>query len=458
MPIQPTLPVIVLGLFVLGLLGAIGLTWLVALVRFVTRQPILPDRPVRRVPWGLFSIVALIIVYAGVQGAAVGMFVTYKVATKKAARPINQAGPAQPGPTVKGAPAGVSDADKMVMMAVLSLFLIPIVPMTLRATCRAGWADLGLSPFRLTDVAYGMLGCLFILPITTFVMTLVSRLTKPTPHQLIEALKGDSSGRMMLLAMLTAVVAAPIVEEMFFRGVLLGWLTKLVEPRPFDDFAFEELTSFELQAGTGLAIEPGAERENPYLAPEATLGDPLRSPGIGEFEPSPMSGRGALADLPFAWMIPNVMTSLVFAGLHFEQWPAPIPLFLLSLMLGYLYRRTGSLFAPMAMHATFNGINMTFLLLALWSGLPISPAPEKPPIVEPIEACVPVETVKLTDSWNPGIGEEFPLATRGRTDRITSPFHYWCRAVGVTSRNASMQMEAQPRNRSESRFREIRCG
>ena len=48
----------------------------------------------------------------------------------------------------------------------------------------------------------------------------------------------------------------------------------------------------------------------------------------------------------FSLWTANVVVSLLFAGLHADQWPAPVPLFLLSLVLGWLYLRTGGLAAP----------------------------------------------------------------------------------------------------------------
>src|SRR5262249_2958108 len=55
------------------------------------------------------------------------------------------------------------------------------------------------------------------------------------------------------------------------------------------------------------------------------------------------------------------LTSLMFAALHAAQWPAPIPLFLLAVGLGVVYQRTGSLIAPICMHAVFNAFSTLML-------------------------------------------------------------------------------------------------
>jgi membrane protease YdiL (CAAX protease family) len=49
-------------------------------------------------------------------------------------------------------------------------------------------------------------------------------------------------------------------------------------------------------------------------------------------------------------------TSLLFAAAHSSVWPSPVPLLVLGLGLGWLAQRTGSLVAPILVHALFNGV------------------------------------------------------------------------------------------------------
>ena len=56
-------------------------------------------------------------------------------------------------------------------------------------------------------------------------------------------------------------------------------------------------------------------------------------------------------------------TALLFAMSHANVWPAPIPLFLLALGLGWLAQRTQSLLGAMIWHALFNGVACVELLL-----------------------------------------------------------------------------------------------
>jgi hypothetical protein len=60
-----------------------------------------------------------------------------------------------------------------------------------------------------------------------------------------------------------------------------------------------------------------------------------------------------------------IITSIIFVAMHVgaAQWHALPALFVLSLGFGWVYERTGRLAAPIAMHITFNGINLALALL-----------------------------------------------------------------------------------------------
>jgi hypothetical protein len=51
------------------------------------------------------------------------------------------------------------------------------------------------------------------------------------------------------------------------------------------------------------------------------------------------------------------LTSLIFGFLHPYLWMV-VPLFLLSMCLGYIYQRTGNLWATITIHAVFNGVSV----------------------------------------------------------------------------------------------------
>jgi hypothetical protein len=63
-----------------------------------------------------------------------------------------------------------------------------------------------------------------------------------------------------------------------------------------------------------------------------------------------------------------VLTSLIFGAVHWAQWPAPVALCVLGLVIGTVYHRTGSLIAAVCMHASFNAFSTTAMLVGALYG------------------------------------------------------------------------------------------
>jgi membrane protease YdiL (CAAX protease family) len=70
---------------------------------------------------------------------------------------------------------------------------------------------------------------------------------------------------------------------------------------------------------------------------------------------------GAMASL--------VTTSLIFACAH-GNLPSALPLFLLGMLLVYTYERTGSLWAPVAVHFLFNTATVAMQFVSRWYDIP----------------------------------------------------------------------------------------
>jgi Type II CAAX prenyl endopeptidase Rce1-like len=58
-----------------------------------------------------------------------------------------------------------------------------------------------------------------------------------------------------------------------------------------------------------------------------------------------------------------IASSALFAAVHSQVWPSPVPLFVLALGLGYLYMRTRSLVGPVVVHGMFNAVSAVYLLM-----------------------------------------------------------------------------------------------
>jgi hypothetical protein len=64
---------------------------------------------------------------------------------------------------------------------------------------------------------------------------------------------------------------------------------------------------------------------------------------------------------PYGWL-PILGSSLLFSLAHFGYGTDPVPIFVLALILGYVYRRTHRIVPCIVMHALFNLVTM----LTLW--------------------------------------------------------------------------------------------
>lgn len=149
-------------------------------------------------------------------------------------------------------------------------------------------------------------------------------------HPSLDRLQQSNNPKILVDTWLTAVLIAPIVEELLFRGVLQGWLQRW---SPDSHPAF-----------------PAVILGNPR--PPATDGPPA----MATTQPTRNIYWPAI-----------VITSILFGLAHFSQGPAPISLFYLSLGLGYLYQRTGSLIACIVMHMMLNAITMTLFTISLFT-------------------------------------------------------------------------------------------
>ncbi len=176
----------------------------------------------------------------------------------------------------------------------------------------AGW---GLHVRQIPrGILYGLLGFAIIFPLVQFFGLDLNYIYsffhyQMSEHPTFQAL--DEPNRTLVQKLIlygSAVVVAPLAEELFFRGILQTTL---------------------IQFRWGLLV--------PQLMPPSSV--PV------DHRPSTFQRWAAI-----------VIASLAFAAVH-QGDQAPI-IFVLALGLGYVYERTGILWASMALHAAFNGTEM----------------------------------------------------------------------------------------------------
>jgi membrane protease YdiL (CAAX protease family) len=175
----------------------------------------------------------------------------------------------------------------------------------LRLIHGATLSHLSLIPTK-RDIRRGLVATVWILSPVLIINLIISNLVK-YEHPVTDLLAQQSNAGTFLLLFFSAAVVTPIAEELQFRLLLQGGLQQLADPPP--------------------------PRQTESSAPSNSSWQPLT-----------------------AW--PVYVTSLIFGLLHYGQGAAPIPLFFLSLGLGFLYQRTGRLVPAIVVHMMLNGATL----------------------------------------------------------------------------------------------------
>jgi membrane protease YdiL (CAAX protease family) len=218
--------------------------------------------------------------------------------------------------------------------------------------------QLGLTTRRLgRNVLAGVVGMLALTPAVFGVYWLVRRLYELAgqhgieKHALEVMAQQDLSTLEWVMLIFTATVAAPILEELSFRGVLQPWL------------ASRRWGSHLAMLGA-LAIAVSF-RWNDLLDAWPKGSKALATAGT--------PALFVLGLLPIYLLVcwrtrtplgPAIFAaSLLFACVHTSVWPTPVPLFVLAIGLGVLARRTRSLVGPIVLHGLFNAVSCVQLLM-----------------------------------------------------------------------------------------------
>lgn len=219
-------------------------------------------------------------------------------------------------------------------------------------------ASVGLIP---KGIVIGALSFVAIAPILYSLLavteTLAEHITHKMPpvHPMLKALATDHSATSLAFLSFLIVVAAPISEELFFRGLIQSWLGQKLAV---------------------LAARAAEERENsPRRWAGARIADFFGTLFTGTphasasaEDPSANSWPAGLW-LPRSRWIAILISATLFAGMHFavakgydEYFPV---LFLLGVALGYIYERTGNIWTDITMHACFNFIPTLLILCGI---------------------------------------------------------------------------------------------
>ncbi len=342
----------------LGLFSLVISAWLRIATRLLRGDRVLPDRLIAtpsRPPWGSGTVLLSLLLFLGLSVVVMGVYRSVKrefvpaqagaPALAPAAQPAESPAPANP----------LTALEQVGLTAVVNVLLIPLLPLLAWFTAGARLRDFGLSRERLGgQLGLGFGAGFFVVPIIYLVQALAGLIWSPNQHELSVMLERQFSPAAAVLGAVTAVILAPILEEMLFRSILQRWLIAL-----FDDL----IQAIQGAPTTASETDPTPTRAAGYLAPTQIepAEDATREAGNGLAPP---------ATAPAAAMLGIALTSFLFGIVHAPQWPAPVPLFLFAAAIGLVYQRTGSLIAAICMHATLNGISTGAMLLMVLFGTP----------------------------------------------------------------------------------------
>jgi membrane protease YdiL (CAAX protease family) len=178
----------------------------------------------------------------------------------------------------------------------------------------------------LPGVLRGVLGFVVVLPIMIWWMLILQwfykiiQLQHPKEHELLHELSQARHLGTKAAIVIGATFVAPVFEELIFRAHLQTLLVR----------AFKNIVT----------------QSQPVIAGEAL---------------PPIDPPSSKPHVVWPYWLAIFFSSLLFAAIH-TGWMAPA-IFVLSICLGYLYQRTGNLWATITLHSLFNVFNTIMFLV-----------------------------------------------------------------------------------------------
>jgi membrane protease YdiL (CAAX protease family) len=324
--------------------------------------PLLPGWKPWRVPWGGFEVFAGFLVLALVVPDVVLLGLSRTGVYQEIYGPDFPSVPVQPTPpleasaAVAGLPTAVAVqetheiaglvrrlwANSFALVVQLGILLVAarvLYPLWRRSSGSGFWASLTLG-----ITAWAILAPLVLA--FNVVVNVVSLLfdSVPEEHSLTKL-----GGRPLLdsvLFVFQACVAAPIIEEVLFRGLVLSWALGGRKPSPSGDAPSEYRPWLVLVVGILFAAL--SSRTGPLLFGVVLALGLVAIVGLVRSKRRTVSA---------------IYSSAAFFGLvHSGVWPSPIPLFFFGLGLGWLAVRTRGVLVPIIVHGLFNAISTVYVL------------------------------------------------------------------------------------------------
>jgi membrane protease YdiL (CAAX protease family) len=235
-------------------------------------------------------------------------------------------------------------------LQIMSILLLPRV--TGIRLEQIGWTFRGID----WNSLWGAVGWIILTPLCFVVNYGIIALYGPEAashveeHPFVQMSRQGMTPLDWFLLIFTATVAAPVMEEVLFRGALQswaerrGWTSDLV-------MGYAVLNAVAMKAADVWAAWPRGGREVLlHLTPILFL----LGLAVVYFIICGFSRNGQATAAVFS-------ASALFAAVHSFAWPSPVALFVLALGLGWLAQRTRSLAGPIVLHSLFNAVSCVLL-------------------------------------------------------------------------------------------------
>jgi membrane protease YdiL (CAAX protease family) len=378
---------ILLGIAVLNC-AVVGAFWY---VRSRRGRALLPPQRQRAVSWSGWQVIATWIVYY----FAVSITLSFLSSTTL----LNHVyGPDFLTAVRDNGPAGDIAKNRLTVWATVAAFPLQLLGVfyVIRTASGTEPYQFGWTTHRLgANIQLGVVAWLILTPLVLAVNALVTVAYKVLteaplkPHPLEQLALSKPLAIDWLLLVFTAVVVAPVMEELLCRGILQPWAAS----RSYGSnnvMVATFLVALSLRYGDVHQAIDQSDWSGLFKTLQPVFFVVVLLPGYLLVRYVFRSQRGGAI----------YATALLFASIH-SNWPTPVPLFLLGLGLGWLAYRTQSLVGPIALHMLFNGVACITLLFLTQE--PPAPAPSNgSPATEALRCSPPAVT------WTTVPGSQLP--------------------------------------------------
>ncbi len=344
---HPTLALLISALTLLAIVFLIGslASWTFLALRARRGQSWLPVEPWRPRVWGLADVMIVAVLVVGCQSLAASTYVRFAGADRASLTDI--------------LPVEITTAASLGSLLAVALTL---AWMSLRYQVAPAHVGLGLKGLP-RHLVIGIIATLATLPLVYLVMAAVSvGLKTDYDHPLLDKIKETASLKNYLLGVVTAVILAPLTEEFLFRVILQGWLQSWqfssLKSNVLGASEPERLLEMQCKIAAAASTVPYTQESDPQPEELPSAAESQIDNGAASIEVSAIDDAYFNVEPPW-W--PAIATGILFGLAHWGYGLSFIPLIVLGIILGILYRATHSIWPCLVVHLALNGSSMAGL-------------------------------------------------------------------------------------------------